>query len=156
MDAAGTPSGGPFYISEVEVPSNSLLLAQHPRVFWRGDLAAIVWESKNNPATLDSVVALRLSGGSQLQFRTDRDGTPAPQLVASPRRQRDFVRRDLAAGVDADPHATLLFDFAHAIARDLIHRRVASDGTTAGLSFHPKGGHALWRSRYLCAAHPAL
>jgi len=60
LDASGTPSGNPFYVSEAEVPGNSLLLAQRPRVFWRGDLAAIVWESMNNPATPDPVVAMRL------------------------------------------------------------------------------------------------
>ncbi|PYJ96541.1 MAG: hypothetical protein DME23_20220 [Verrucomicrobia bacterium] len=70
LDATGTPTASPFYVSEAELPSNSLLLLQNPRVAWRGDLAAIVWESKNNPATPDRVVAMRL-------FNTSVVGVPA-------------------------------------------------------------------------------
>ncbi|HKS38174.1 MAG TPA: hypothetical protein VJW76_13335 [Verrucomicrobiae bacterium] len=60
LDPAGNPLGGTFYVSELETPDTTTLEARRPRVSWRGELAAIVWESRNSPETQDPVVAMRL------------------------------------------------------------------------------------------------
>ncbi|HXJ61328.1 MAG TPA: hypothetical protein VNU68_32190, partial [Verrucomicrobiae bacterium] len=46
----GSALGGTFYVSDVETPTAAQQTSQRPRVAWRGDKIAVVWESKNNPA----------------------------------------------------------------------------------------------------------
>src|SRR5262249_40837539 len=64
FDVSGNPSGGTFYVSEKEVPTAKPLLARNPRAAWRGDTAAVVWESQNSGQLVDNnpvrVVAARL------------------------------------------------------------------------------------------------
>ncbi len=49
FDATGAPMGGIFHISEVDVPDPTILESRRPRVAWRNNLAAVAWESRNNP-----------------------------------------------------------------------------------------------------------
>jgi hypothetical protein len=45
--ANGDPVGGSFYISEREIPSDLLLESRNPRIAFRNDTIAAVWESRN-------------------------------------------------------------------------------------------------------------
>lgn len=47
LDAQGEPIGGSFYISEREVPGDALLESRRPRIAFRNDTIAAVWESRN-------------------------------------------------------------------------------------------------------------
>ena len=51
FDAAGNPVGGTFYVSEKEVPNlvTPPPASIYPRVAYRSDKVAIVWESKSAP-----------------------------------------------------------------------------------------------------------
>lgn len=58
FDPQGNPMGKTFYVSEKELPDASALESRRPRVSFRNDTVAIVWESQNiEPGT--RVVALR-------------------------------------------------------------------------------------------------
>jgi len=58
FDQQGKPLGKTFYVSEKELPDASALESRRPRVWFRNDTVAIVWESQNiEPGT--RVVALR-------------------------------------------------------------------------------------------------
>lgn len=65
LDASGTPVGGTFYISEKELPDPATQRCEGPRVAWRNKQVAVVWESENDPYTVDDqglqakVVAVR-------------------------------------------------------------------------------------------------
>lgn len=67
FDAAGSPVGGTFYVSEKELPDPLTPNAGGPRVAWRAGQVAVAWESLNDYETMDPftaeplvVVALRL------------------------------------------------------------------------------------------------
>ncbi len=66
FDATGKPLGGTFYISEKEMPEAGAAASSGPRVAWRNGQVAVVWQSKNDPGTMNpdgavvNVVALRL------------------------------------------------------------------------------------------------
>ncbi len=49
FDSEGEPMGGTFHVSEIEPPDPSVLEARRPRVAFRNDTIAVVWESLNNP-----------------------------------------------------------------------------------------------------------
>jgi hypothetical protein len=76
--ANGDAVGNTFFVSEVDRPApdpiNSAANATDPRVAWRGNLVAVIWESQNDPATLQKVVARRLF--------TSSDITPAGLITA--------------------------------------------------------------------------
>ncbi len=57
--ADGKPLGKTFHVSELELPSDATLEARNPRVAFRNDTVAIVWETLNAPGTEARVVALR-------------------------------------------------------------------------------------------------
>lgn len=57
--ADGTPLGGSFYVSEREVPSDGLLESRHPRIAFRNDTIAVVWQSMNSEAPGVRAVGLR-------------------------------------------------------------------------------------------------
>lgn len=65
FNAAGEPLGGTFYISEKELPDQIFLNSSTPRIAWRNNQVAVVWESANEGYTYDpegnpaAVVALR-------------------------------------------------------------------------------------------------
>lgn len=65
---AGDPVGNTFFISEVDRPApdpiNSQAAANDPRIAWRGNLVAVIWESQNDPSTLNRVVARRIFAAS--------------------------------------------------------------------------------------------
>jgi hypothetical protein len=73
LDRDGNFLGGTFYVSEKELPAAATLESRRPRAAWRGDLAAITWESLNSGAA-ERVVALRLFSVG---------GAPGGDLVAS-------------------------------------------------------------------------
>lgn len=47
FDPSGTPLGKTFYVSEKELPDAATLESRRPRVAFRNDTVAIVWESQN-------------------------------------------------------------------------------------------------------------
>jgi len=49
FDAAGNPVGGTFYVSEKEMPNPATPPSVNPRVAYRNDKVAIVWESRSYP-----------------------------------------------------------------------------------------------------------
>ncbi len=53
FDKTGKPLGGTFYVSEKEMPGAVTADSQYPRVAWRDELAVVVWESKNNPDSIN-------------------------------------------------------------------------------------------------------
>ncbi|MDB6040590.1 MAG: hypothetical protein JWM99_4431 [Verrucomicrobiales bacterium] len=57
FDKTGQPLGGTFLVSETELPEAVTADSQKPRVAWRGELAAVAWESQNNPDTINEVAA---------------------------------------------------------------------------------------------------
>jgi hypothetical protein len=57
FDKAGEPAGGTFLVSETELPEIVSGNSQNPRAAWRGELAAIVWTSANNPDAVGEVAA---------------------------------------------------------------------------------------------------
>lgn len=58
--ADGSPVSKTFFISEKETLDLASDSAQRPRVAWRGNQIAVVWESKNSGETSNNVVALRV------------------------------------------------------------------------------------------------
>lgn len=67
FNAAGTPMGPSFYVSEVELPDPNTPKSSAPRVAWRNGQVAITWISHSDLDTIDpnsglpmSVVAFRL------------------------------------------------------------------------------------------------
>ncbi|MBI2925802.1 MAG: CHRD domain-containing protein, partial [Verrucomicrobia bacterium] len=64
LDPAGDPVGRTFYLSEKEVPSPDILESRRPRVAWRDDCAAVVWESRNSGQIVEEnpvrVLAVRI------------------------------------------------------------------------------------------------
>ncbi|MBI2950109.1 MAG: hypothetical protein HYY23_20945 [Verrucomicrobia bacterium] len=61
FDETGKPVGGTFFVSEKEVAGAATQDSRDARAAWRGGLAAVVWESKNNPESPDmAVVGVRL------------------------------------------------------------------------------------------------
>lgn len=58
FDQTGKPLGKTFYVSEKELPDSGTLESRNPRVAFRGDSVAVVWESRNAGADV-RVVALR-------------------------------------------------------------------------------------------------
>jgi hypothetical protein len=66
FDLTGSPIGGTFYVSELELLDPMTPGAYGPRVAWRNGQVAVVWQSKNDPSTFDpywnyaTVVGLRL------------------------------------------------------------------------------------------------
>ncbi len=66
FDSSGKPVGGTFYVSEAELPNVATSDASNPRIAWRNNQVAIVWESDNDFNSYDpytglykTVVALR-------------------------------------------------------------------------------------------------
>ena len=60
FDETGKPVGGTFYVSELENGPAAAAESRQARVSWRGGLAAVVWQSLNNPNSPDQrVVAAR-------------------------------------------------------------------------------------------------
>ncbi len=59
FDNKGTPLGNTFYVSEREMPSDTLLESRHPRIAFRNDTIAIVWQSRNADVPDVRTVALR-------------------------------------------------------------------------------------------------
>ena len=60
---SGEPLGGIFWISERDQPApggSASFATRRPRVDWRGDSIAIIWESLNSAATFSRVVSGRL------------------------------------------------------------------------------------------------
>ncbi|HTG44008.1 MAG TPA: hypothetical protein VK633_05700, partial [Verrucomicrobiae bacterium] len=53
----GEPLGKTFFVSEKETAETATADAKNPRVAWRGELAAVVWESQNNPDAINEVAA---------------------------------------------------------------------------------------------------
>jgi len=67
LDSTGAPMGASFYISEKELPDPATLAATGPRVAARAGEVAVVWQSNNDPTTINpdtqapqNVVALRI------------------------------------------------------------------------------------------------
>lgn len=60
---SGTPLGGTFYVSEREAPGSEGMVATKPRVAFRSDSVAVVWESTfGDPVDLLPTVAARFFG----------------------------------------------------------------------------------------------
>ena len=59
FNAQGEPLGGTFHVSEWELPTPDTLAANNPRVAFRGDAIAVVWESRNSGWPDHRVVAAR-------------------------------------------------------------------------------------------------
>ncbi len=59
FDNKGTPLGSTFYVSEREMPSDSLLESRHPRIAFRNDTVAITWQSRNADVPDVRTVAVR-------------------------------------------------------------------------------------------------
>ena len=81
FSATGEAVGPIFRVSEKagEFPPAATGLSRHPRVAWRGNLAAVVWESRgNSDATPNNIAALRI-------FNTDASVMPEPIAIGSPR-----------------------------------------------------------------------
>jgi hypothetical protein len=57
FDKTGNPLGGTFYVSETETPDTVFADSESPRVAWRNELAAVIWESQNNFDGLVEVAA---------------------------------------------------------------------------------------------------
>ena len=77
FDAAGTPVGGTFYISEVEVPDGTLWQAIEPKVAWRNGKIAVAWVTRNYPdpsLNNQDVVAYRLFVASTLPGAPENNG----------------------------------------------------------------------------------
>lgn len=60
FDADGEPLTDVFYLSENETVDNIVGESRRPRVAWRDNLIATVWESTSYPDTSNRVVALRI------------------------------------------------------------------------------------------------
>jgi hypothetical protein len=59
----GDPVGSIFWLSERDQPApggTSTVAAETPRVAWRDNRVAVIWESLNSPATFSRVIAARL------------------------------------------------------------------------------------------------
>lgn len=56
----GSPLSPTFLVSELETPALAVSESRQPRVAWRDNQIAIVWESTNIPEVLSRVVALRV------------------------------------------------------------------------------------------------
>lgn len=59
FDPAGKALGKTFYVSEKELPAAETLESKNPRVAFRNDSIAVVWESRNSGEPDKRVVALR-------------------------------------------------------------------------------------------------
>lgn len=59
FDATGKAMGKTFYVSEKELPAPETLESKNPRVAFRNDSIAVVWESRNSGEPENRVVALR-------------------------------------------------------------------------------------------------
>ncbi len=59
FDNKGTPLGNSFYVSEREVPSDTLLESRHPRIAFRNDTIAVTWQSRNADVPDVHTVAVR-------------------------------------------------------------------------------------------------
>lgn len=59
FDQTGKPLGKTFYVSEKEGPTADTLESKNPRVSFRNDTVAVVWESRNSGNPDQRVVALR-------------------------------------------------------------------------------------------------
>lgn len=59
FDATGKPLGKTFYVSEKELPTADTFESRNPRVSFRNDTIAVVWESRNAGNPDLRVVALR-------------------------------------------------------------------------------------------------
>jgi hypothetical protein len=60
---AGVPVANRFWISERDQrgsEATAAALGQRPRIAWRDNTVAIIWESRNSPETFNQVVATRL------------------------------------------------------------------------------------------------
>ena len=108
FDAAGNPAGGTFYVSEKEAPELSPLLARNPRVAWREGQVAVVWESTNDPETLDPstgepmrVVALRI-------FSTFTPGSIEAEGLTRIVPDTPIVKHDQNALGNWEPYASTL------------------------------------------------
>jgi hypothetical protein len=55
FDASGKALGGTFYVSELELLDPATPAAGGPRIAWRSGQAVVVWQSKNDPGTLNPV-----------------------------------------------------------------------------------------------------
>ncbi len=81
FSATGEAVGPIFRVSEKagEFPPGATGLSRNPRVAWRGNLAAVVWESRgNSDATLNNIAALRI-------FNTEASVMPEPIAIGSSR-----------------------------------------------------------------------
>lgn len=79
FSATGEAIGPIFRVSEKtgEFPPEALGLSRHPRVAWRGDTIAVVWESRgNSDVTPNNIAALRI-------FNTDASVVPEPINIAT-------------------------------------------------------------------------
>jgi len=62
FDATGAPLGGTFYVSEKELPDPNTLASTGPRVAFRGDFIAVIWESQTGGSVDNAVVGGRFFG----------------------------------------------------------------------------------------------
>jgi hypothetical protein len=60
LDKDGNPAGGVFAVSEAENSLGLVVESAAPRVAWRGENAAVVWESQNNGPADSPVVQVAL------------------------------------------------------------------------------------------------
>jgi hypothetical protein len=60
FNRSGDPVGEIFWVSERDQTGVASFLGRRPRVAWRGNTVAIIWESRNSPETSKQVVAARL------------------------------------------------------------------------------------------------
>ena len=60
FNADGSTHGEPFIVSETEAPGLATFAARNPRVAWRDNQIAVIWESSNAPGSAVRSVALRV------------------------------------------------------------------------------------------------
>jgi hypothetical protein len=66
LDPCGNPMGPVFYVSELETPTNAVAQGNsqaRPRVDWKGNTIAVMWESINNPDNQAQNTAVRVFTG---------------------------------------------------------------------------------------------
>jgi len=118
FDPSGQPLGGTFYVDEVAPPNPNNLEASGPRIAWPGDLAAIVWRTKNSPDTQDFVVAARL-------FSTFKPGSIESIGLTRIVADTPVINQNLDALGNWEPYISVLGNSAF-----LIEGNAFAEGTT--------------------------
>ena len=140
FDSTGKPLGGSFYISELELPGQQAADSTSPRVFWRNNQVAVIWQSKNDSGTIDPntgnpvwVVGLRL-------FSTFNPGSPEAAGLKRIVADTPVIKPDADSLGNWEPYASVLGNSVFLIEGNTF----ATDGTAANqryvVAFQPVDG----------------